>query len=80
MTAACNCITEVNSVLGKFNTRLVLAYVGPTGAMLATEKVEPKERGKKKEMFASFCPFCGVKYPDYKSPFGARTEAQKVSA
>lgn len=63
---ACDCIQEVNAMLAERNTRLTLPIM--LGAdqtprlMIVTEQIEGG-RGKKKAcgMFASFCPFCGVK-------------------
>jgi hypothetical protein len=65
----CNCIKTVNEKLATRNTRLTLPLVfgrnegEPERLMIVTEQIETG-RGKAKAvgMFATCCPFCGVKY------------------
>lgn len=62
----CECITTVDAMLAERNTRIALPIM--LGAdqtarpMIVTEQIETG-RGKQKavSMFATFCPFCGVK-------------------
>jgi len=62
----CDCITTVDAKLAERNTRITLPIM--LGAdqtarpMIVTEQIETG-RGKQKavSMFATFCPFCGVK-------------------
>lgn len=63
----CNCFVTVDAMLAEHNTRLTfpLMMLGSDQTrrpMIVTEQIE-SGRGKKKAvgMFASFCPFCGVK-------------------
>ena len=62
----CNCFAEVDAMLAERNTRLmfpiVLSAEFTRKPMIVTEQIETG-RGKKKAvgMFASYCPFCGVK-------------------
>jgi hypothetical protein len=64
---ACDCITTVDAMLAERNTRIMLPIMlGPDQTprpMIVTEQIEGG-RGKKKAvgMFATFCPFCGVRY------------------
>lgn len=63
---SCECISIVDAKLAERNTRITLPLM--LGAdqtprpMIVTEQVETG-RGKKKAvgMFATFCPFCGIK-------------------
>lgn len=63
----CDCITTVDAMLAERNTRIMLPIVLMSGhtprPMIVTEQIETG-RGKKKAvgMFATFCPFCGVRY------------------
>lgn len=68
----CDCIEKVDDYLGKKNTRITQALVldpnsQSPGVMIETEQVETG-RGKPKAvgMFASHCPFCGMKYGEIK--------------
>lgn len=36
----------------------------PDVPIISTDKINSKQRGKPPLMLASFCPFCGVKYPE----------------
>ncbi|WP_017993891.1 hypothetical protein [Rhizobium leguminosarum] len=67
----CTCIQTVNEKLAERNTRLMIPIIlrfkgeekSPDRLMIVTEQIETG-RGKAKAtgVFASFCPFCGVKY------------------
>lgn len=62
----CDCITTVDAMLAERNTRIMIPIMlgGHTPRpMIVTDQIETG-RGKKKAvgMFATFCPFCGVKY------------------
>ena len=64
----CDCIQTVNAMLAERNTRIMLPIVfgdQTPRVMIVTDQIETG-RGKKKAagMFATFCPFCGVKYPE----------------
>jgi hypothetical protein len=67
----CNCADAADEKLKERNTRLIRAFVfSPRHAdnpnlMIETEQIETG-RGKEKKMgmFATFCPFCGEKYPE----------------
>jgi len=66
MSGPCNCIAEFDAKLAERNTRIMLPIM--LGAdqtarpMIVTDQIETG-RGKKKAcgVFASFCPFCGIK-------------------
>lgn len=65
----CECIAEVDAKLAERNTRIMLPIM-MTGSqtprpMIETIQIETG-RGKTKAvgMFASYCPFCGVKIGD----------------
>lgn len=59
----CGCIEDVNKLLAEHNTTLVLPILGKRRPFIETDKIESKKRGKPPLMQASFCPFCGEKYP-----------------
>lgn len=65
----CNCIETLDAELASYNTRILLPIMlgsdKTARVMIRTEQIETG-RGKKKKvgMFASFCPFCGIKYED----------------
>lgn len=59
----CDCIVTVNQDLRGFNAQLVTPLVGPQRMMVQVLKLDEKKRGKTPLLFASHCPFCGVKYP-----------------
>lgn len=61
----CNCIGAMDEALAEYNTRILLPLMldGSTAKpLIETERIETG-RGKKKavKVFASYCPFCGVK-------------------
>lgn len=62
----CDCITSVNAQLAPHNTKIVVpmwALSGIYTPFIETAKLDTKQRGKAKALFASFCPFCGERYP-----------------
>jgi hypothetical protein len=63
----CNCIDEVDAFLADRNARIMMPIIGPQRPFVETMKVDPAKRGRIPSMFASFCPFCGEKYPPSKS-------------
>ena len=62
----CNCIKKVNEKLAEYNGILVTNLLAdPPRAMVDVCKIA--SRGKKPPLFeASYCPFCGAKYPKNK--------------
>lgn len=59
----CECILTVNQELAQHNTRIHMPIIGPKIPFVETIKVDEKRRGKPVRMFATYCPFCGEKYP-----------------
>ncbi len=64
----CECISTVNEHLAKHNAQLLLPMFVVRGStqrpFVETTKLDEKKRGKPPAMFATFCPFCGEKYPE----------------
>ncbi len=62
---ACQCIDKVNAELAKQNEILVLSLrvTGASYTVVATTKHDPTLRTKRHTLIATFCPFCGKKYP-----------------
>lgn len=61
-----SCFESAEHLLGKKNTKLSFAFQLPAlepRLVIATEKLDPKGRGKPLTMMANFCPFCGVHLP-----------------
>lgn len=60
-----NCVKLVNEKLAAHNTRLPIALniENPEREMIALVTVKADEKGRVKPitMYASYCPFCGVK-------------------
>lgn len=63
---SCRCAEQVNEQLAKFNTRLERPMLlnlttgeSRCGLEIAAAKVNPKLRGRKKTVLATYCPFCG---------------------
>ncbi|WP_439392580.1 hypothetical protein ACRQ5Q_24470 [Bradyrhizobium sp. PMVTL-01] len=54
---------EVNEKLAEHNTKIELPLIGRQQPFVSTIKLDDKKRGKPILVFASFCPFCGEKYP-----------------
>lgn len=72
MRKFCRCIGKITKVLAKQNVRLSLAFVlsrsgkkWEEAAVVAVERIPttPPTRKKPPALIATFCPFCGVKYP-----------------
>lgn len=63
----CDCIEKIQEALAEYNTRLVIPLsfsipARPKMAIVATEKIETKKRGKAIRLYARCCPFCGIEY------------------
>ncbi len=73
----CDCIKETNEALAKetTNTELDVPIVLNHETMelkaeyvlVATRKRNKYQRARPKKLFASYCPFCGRKYPQGKA-------------
>lgn len=59
----CECQNTTNEMLKKYNAALQFSYFGEFRAFVQTIKLDEKKRGKRPLMLASYCPFCGEKYP-----------------
>lgn len=63
----CDCMTTMDEQLkaqpAASNTMLVFNLMGRARAVVATCKRREKDRQKPVYVMASFCPFCGVRYP-----------------
>ena len=59
---ACTCINDMNARLADHNGCLVTTIFGVPKAVIGSEKVDSKKRGKPPVAIATFCPFCGVRY------------------
>ena len=74
MSASCRCVDKVSKLLAEQNERMELAFrmiKKRTGnartlmasPIIATAKRDPSLRTKRRSLVASYCPFCGNKYP-----------------
>lgn len=72
-TAGCSCIEKVDAKLADRgdNTKILVPWFGPQRPFVETTKLDASKRGKPSKLFASFCPFCGVKYPEGDSNLAA---------
>ena len=69
---ACKCIEKCNDEMERLalNTAVSVPLIinfgtgkcAPPMAMIATYKVDDRQRGKPKSIIATFCPFCGKRY------------------
>lgn len=68
---ACNCVNEMNAMLKERNLNTVIDVPlqfnkdmsdAPAKTAVVTAKEFSHIRGKPMRVFASYCPFCGVKY------------------
>lgn len=64
MTDECNCLAEANAALADGNGEIVVTIWPVVRPVIETMKVDSKKRGRPPMMVASFCPFCGTKYPE----------------
>ena len=62
--ADCDCIERVNAKLAESNTKIMLPWFGLQRPFIESMKLDEKKRGKPTKVFATFCPFCGSKYPE----------------
>ena len=58
------CNAQINVLLKDRNTRLVVGFLNPDIAVVATEKIETGRGKRHTYVTASYCPFCGKKYPE----------------
>lgn len=68
----CTCVKQVNELLGDQNSMVVTAIYlfNPERSgqvYVETRKINPQKRGKAARLLASYCPFCGEKYPAAKT-------------
>ena len=69
-TKSCNCIALAGKKLEPHNTRLIVS-ISLTGAcdraVIATERIKSLRDNKRPlHVVATYCPFCGKKYPEEK--------------
>ncbi len=69
----CDCLELTNKTLADqgFNTfvdHTLPFFGGVAQAVLHTSKIDENKRGKPMTMIASYCPFCGEKYPKEVAP------------
>lgn len=71
--SGCSCIDVLDArpEMVESNTQVLTNWIGPQRSFVSTIKRDEKKRGKPKMVIASYCPFCGVKYPEYVSLFRA---------
>ena len=66
------CVANTDALLAEHNTRLAVAIdfsgKGRELIQIATAKADDKVRRKPIAMFASYCPFCGVKLNSVEPP------------
>ncbi len=63
--ASCDCIAETNRLLAAegHDAAVLTNLFGPPRAVVELYKPDSNRRGKPPVLQASFCPFCGVRYP-----------------
>jgi hypothetical protein len=60
----CGCISDCDNRLREHNTCLVTTlFSRPERVAIRTDKIVSKTRKGPVTLIASFCPFCGEKYP-----------------
>jgi hypothetical protein len=63
-TSECDCIKQVNADLAQHNCAIVTTLFGKPRAFVETYVIKPKRGFRAPKMRASYCPFCGAKYPE----------------
>jgi len=66
----CECITKINTSLESHNCRVSLPWIGLQRPFVELIKIDEKKRGKVPYMQATYCPFCGEKYPAHRAGEG----------
>jgi hypothetical protein len=64
---SCECHTGMNALLADYNTALTFNFFGGFRAIIDTYKIVSKIRKGPSPVVATYCPFCGVKYPEDRS-------------
>lgn len=64
----CTCCKDLNAKLEPHNYRLTRNMLEGDNApaLIEIHKIEPRKRSQSMSMVASYCPFCGKKYPQRK--------------
>lgn len=58
----CDCIRTMNTRVAERNGHLVTTLFGTPRAVIGSEKIDSRKRGRPPGAIASFCPFCGAPY------------------
>lgn len=62
--SVCGCISEVGNFLREHNACLeTTLFSQPERVVIRTSKIDTRKRGNPPPMLATFCPFCGTRYP-----------------
>ena len=85
---SCRCIDKTNKALENagYNSRVEEPFLlvfrdspkQPRRCLIRTENVDSKMRSAPVKLFATFCPFCGVKYPEPKAPSKKRAASKRA--
>lgn len=66
----CNCHGRINAKLKEKNARLVTGFhlaadsiMKSLPPIIALEKIDTSKRGKPPILIATYCPFCGERFP-----------------
>lgn len=65
--AMCKCATKHDAKLREHNVMLDTTFMLSSGRVyptIATIKIDKKNRARPPRVIPTYCPFCGVKYPE----------------
>jgi len=61
--SGCDCVDQIDAKLADRNTKLNLEVFSER-CVVESMKIDSKKRGAPVRVLASYCPFCGKKYPE----------------